>query len=189
MELEEVYRALANALRMEREAREKVAAEAAALRAEVDQLREILIARGQLAPGHRAVLERAGGEARKEEKPKVKLRVYRDKYTAENSEVDCQALFPLCHARCCAFEIELSQQDVDEGIVRWEVEDPYVIYHDSDGYCSHHDRATGGCTIYEHRPWTCRVYDCRFDARIWIDFEKKIPAPMPPGLKPGTPRR
>jgi hypothetical protein len=31
--------------------------------------------------------------------------------------------------------------------------------------------------VYEHRPAICRTYDCRKDPRIWIDFEKRIPAP------------
>jgi hypothetical protein len=25
----------------------------------------------------------------------------------------------------------------------------------------------------------CRKYDCRHDQRIWIDFEARIPAPLP----------
>jgi Fe-S-cluster containining protein len=35
----------------------------------------------------------------------------------------------------------------------------------------------GDCTIYERRPGACRAYDCRRDARVWIDFEARIPAP------------
>ena len=40
-----------------------------------------------------------------------------------------------------------------------------------------HDRCTRGCTIYRQRPVPCRGYDCREDARIWLDFEKCIPNP------------
>jgi Fe-S-cluster containining protein len=41
----------------------------------------------------------------------------------------------------------------------------------------HFDRESGRCLVYENRPATCRVFDCRDDKRIWTDFEKRIPAP------------
>jgi Fe-S-cluster containining protein len=44
--------------------------------------------------------------------------------------------------------------------------------------------AGGACTIYEKRPASCRAYDCRADPRVWIDFEARIPAPMPETLTP-----
>jgi Fe-S-cluster containining protein len=45
-----------------------------------------------------------------------------------------------------------------------------------DGRCVCMDDA-GACTVYERRPGACRAYDCRHDARVWIDFEARIPAP------------
>jgi Fe-S-cluster containining protein len=45
---------------------------------------------------------------------------------------------------------------------------------DTDGYCTHLDRCTGGCRVYEQRPIPCRGYDCRKDKRIWLDFEKGV---------------
>jgi Fe-S-cluster containining protein len=51
--------------------------------------------------------------------------------------------------------------------------------HESDGQCSHLDRKTHGCTIYQQRPAACRGFDCRGDSRIWLDFEKRIIAPLP----------
>lgn len=42
------------------------------------------------------------------------------------------------------------------------------------GYCSHLDPNTFGCTVYENRPVPCRAFDCRNDKRIWLDFENMI---------------
>jgi Fe-S-cluster containining protein len=50
-----------------------------------------------------------------------------------------------------------------------------VIDQGGDGYCSHMDRDTCGCTIYANRPVPCRGFDCRKDERIWLDFEGKVP--------------
>jgi Fe-S-cluster containining protein len=182
MDIEDAYRSFALALRkanQETATNEKHVTE---LRAVVNQLIEILIGSEVLNPGHRRVFEKTSHYATRGSAPKVKLRIVGNKYEFPNSEVDCEARFPLCHARCCSFTFALSQQDVEEGKVLWELEDPYVIRHEPDGYCSHLDRDTLFCTIREHRPATCRGYDCRGDTRIWIDFDKRIPAPMPEGL-------
>ena len=66
----------------------------------------------------------------------------------------------------------LSQQDLDEGIVRWDADEPYLIAH-AGGVCVHLDEREG-CMVYEARPRPCRVYDCRQDRRIWKDFERRI---------------
>lgn len=56
--------------------------------------------------------------------------------------------------------------------MRWDlVGQPYLIDRGKDGYCSHLDRNTFGCTVYENRPVSCRAFDCRQDKRIWLDFE------------------
>lgn len=49
-----------------------------------------------------------------------------------------------------------------------------------DGYCVHCDPATRGCAIHARRPHVCRQYDCRGDRRVWLDFERAIPAPYAP---------
>jgi len=60
-----------------------------------------------------------------------------------------------------------------------------MLRHERDGYCSHLDRdAGGGCQLYGRRPYVCRTFDCREDRRVWIDFDRKEPAPMPVGLTP-----
>jgi SAM-dependent methyltransferase/Fe-S-cluster containining protein len=91
-------------------------------------------------------------------------------------DIDCAALLHLCQARCCSLNFPLSFQDLDEGVVRWNYERPYQIRQRGDGYCSHSDPETRRCAVYDHRPATCRLYDCRNDKRIWDDFENRIPA-------------
>jgi Fe-S-cluster containining protein len=182
MTIEEAYRSFAGALRKaqaETATNEKHILE---LRAVLNQLIEILIGNELLKPGHRRVFEKTSYYAARGQPPKVKLRVVGNKYDFPNSEVDCESRYHLCHARCCSFTFSLSKQDVEEGKVLWEIEDPYVIRHEEDGYCSHLDRDTFFCSIHEHRPATCRGYDCRGDTRVWLDFDNRIPAPMPEGL-------
>lgn len=100
------------------------------------------------------------------------------KYDVANAAVPCDELMPLCQARCCKLDLPLSTLDLDEGVIRWDYGQPYKIrQRASDGYCVHNDPASHGCTVHAHRPAVCRRYDCRDDARIWIDFENRIPAP------------
>jgi Fe-S-cluster containining protein len=108
----------------------------------------------------------------------VKVSENVDKYQLTDLPViDCEARIPLCQGRCCKLYFSLSFQDLDEHIVKWDYSRPYGIRRRNDGYCVHNDPGTRGCGVYQHRPAICRTYDCRKDARIWIDFEKRIPAP------------
>jgi Fe-S-cluster containining protein len=101
-----------------------------------------------------------------------------DKYAFERTtEIDCASRVHLCKASCCRLPFALSRQDVEERVVRWDFGVPYMIEQGADGYCSHHDRCTRRCTIYQERPVPCRGYDCRNGARIWLDFERRIPNP------------
>jgi Fe-S-cluster containining protein len=185
MDADEAYRSLAHALRTANQARERLETEVARLRGELDALTDVLAGRGVIAEGHRRTLSRAGEEAvRAADRPKVRLRLYVDKYQIPDAGIDCAARLHLCHGRCCAMTVELTTQDLDEGGVRWEVEAPYLLRHEPDGWCTHLDRGAVGCTIYEKRPATCRAYSCVGDPRVWIDFEQRIPAPMPDRLLP-----
>jgi hypothetical protein len=101
-----------------------------------------------------------------------------DKYNFEYAaEIDCAGRVHLCHATCCRLPFALSHQDVREGIVQWDLGQPYLIQHGEDGWCSHMECGTHGCTIYANRPAPCRGFDCRNDGRIWLDFAAKIPNP------------
>jgi prolipoprotein diacylglyceryltransferase/Fe-S-cluster containining protein len=115
--------------------------------------------------------------------------------------IDCENRIALCHAACCKLSFALSREDVQEGTIRWDFGNPYVIARGEDGWCVHLDRGRKTCGAYSARPRTCRTYDCRKDARIWLDFEKRIVNPEileptwprtdpfrpPPEAGPGTP--
>lgn len=87
----------------------------------------------------------------------------------------CLELLPICGARCCEFDVPLSSQDLDEGILRWEHGRPYLLRHGPDGRCAH--LGPTGCDAYAHRPATCRRYDCRTDPRVWADYARRELAP------------
>ena len=98
-----------------------------------------------------------------------------DKYTfKEEVEIDCASRLHLCRAACCRLELALSRRDIEEGILKWDLGRPYMLARDADGYCRHLDRGTYRCTVRQHRPIPCRGYDCRKDARIWLDFEQAM---------------
>jgi len=101
-----------------------------------------------------------------------------DKYSfAGGARVDCENRLHLCRGACCRLSFALSVQDLEEGTVKWNFAQPYLIRHDDDGYCHHVERETKRCHIYESRPVVCRAYDCRKDKRIWADFENKLVSP------------
>ncbi|MGH9765830.1 MAG: YkgJ family cysteine cluster protein [Blastocatellia bacterium] len=90
------------------------------------------------------------------------------------AEIDCESRLHLCKAACCRLPFALSKEDVQEGIVKWDLGQPYLNARDGDGYCAQMERGSCRCTIYHHRPIPCRGYDCRKDERIWLDFERRL---------------
>ena len=95
-----------------------------------------------------------------------------DKYAFEDqADVDCESCLDTCKAICCKFPFALSRQDVEEGIVRWEFKRPYLIAHDTDGYCTHLNRETYQCAVHDYRPVPCRGFDCKYNSRwqVWND--------------------
>jgi hypothetical protein len=98
-----------------------------------------------------------------------------DKYTFDREvQIDCENRVHICQAACCRMSFALSRQDIEEGKLRWNLEKPYLIAKDGNGYCYHLDKSSYRCTVREQRPVPCRAYDCRNDKRIWLDFEKGI---------------
>ena len=85
--------------------------------------------------------------------------------------VDCDARMHVCHAVCCRLKFPLSAPEIGEATVKWDIGHPYLIRHESDGYCTHNDRSAHGCMVYERRPTVCRTYSCVGDKRIWADFD------------------
>ncbi len=112
---------------------------------------------------------------RRADQPDLRLAPADDKYEVPEVEIDCIERLPLCKARCCTLDHELSEQDLDERVVRWDYGRPYVIAKNKAGMCVHNRQ--GQCTVYGARPASCRRYDCRDDRRIWLDFDNRIPAP------------
>ncbi len=109
---------------------------------------------------------------------RVALHTGGDKYDVIAADVPCAELIPLCGGRCCTFTFSLSTQDLDEGVIKFDYGQPYMIrQRSSDGSCVHCDPATRACEVHAARPSTCRTYDCRNDKRVWIDFAQRIPAP------------
>lgn len=97
----------------------------------------------------------------------------------------CAELIPICGARCCKLPFPLSTQDLDEGVIRFDLGRPYLIAHGDDDHCVHLDRGSRGCGVYAQRPGVCRAYDCRDDRRIWSDFATLTLAP--PGTEAPAP--
>ena len=114
-----------------------------------------------------------------EGEPQVMLSKAPDKYHLDDHEIiiDCAARLHLCHAACCTFRFYLSPQDLDEGIVKWDYGNPYWVRQRDASYCVHCDPQSLACQVHANRPFTCRIYDCRQDKRIWENFEKRIPNP------------
>ena len=155
-------------------------AQLAELTATVDALVEALVGEGQLPlkayEKHKRLTVLRETERAAQQDAGVELAAVPDKYALEGlPEIDCAARLPLCKARCCTLRFVLSAQDLDERVARWNYARPYTIAHGPNGYCVHNEG--GGCTIHERRPAACRLYDCRRDRRIWIDFDKGIPTP------------
>ena len=101
-----------------------------------------------------------------------------DKYTFQGgAQIDCENRVHLCHAACCRLPFALSKQDVREGVVHWDLGQPYLIDQGQEGYCTHLDRGVCACTVYAQRPVPCRAFDCRQDRRIWLDFDNKVVNP------------
>jgi len=100
--------------------------------------------------------------------PKVMLGKSEDKYACSHAvEIDCASRVHLCKAKCCTFDFYLTEQDLDEGIVRWDYGRPYWIARREDGYCVHCEPGTYRCLIHSNRPYVCRAYDCLKDQRVW----------------------
>ena len=144
----------------------------------VQALTDLLIAKGLITQEElEQPLQQAQRELNETVVPRVRLGETSDKYAdGQSTDVDCPNRVHLCEGRCCTFKFYLTKQDLDEGVVRWDYGNPYWIRQGPDGYCVHFDWETHGCGVYERRPYICRRFDCRNDKRLWVDYERAIPA-------------
>jgi Fe-S-cluster containining protein len=156
----------------------------AEIQQQFETLIEIMIHAGSLKPGHAALIARLRERVEASRRSPVELASNVDKYTVQGEPIDCESRLALCQARCCSFGVVLSRQDVEEGELAWEIDRPYRLPRNADGYCTKLGRDDAHCRSYEHRPATCRSYTCKDDRRVWIDFEARIAAPMPDTLIP-----
>ncbi|MCX5740936.1 MAG: YkgJ family cysteine cluster protein [Proteobacteria bacterium] len=163
---------------------ERALTQIAELATQVETLVDILARGGSLKPGHVKLLGKVAQSVSLVRTPKLELSDVDDKYEVVGDDVDCASRIPLCQARCCSFGVVLSRQDLEEGEVAWDIDHPYRLPRLADGYCTYIGGGDGRCTNYQHRPATCRSYSCRDDARVWIDFDARIPAPMPETVVP-----
>jgi hypothetical protein len=137
----------------------------------LEWLIDALVMRGQLP----ASFKQAAARIRSDGRSPVRLAMFRDKYAVASADIDCAARIPLCKAKCCTFAVTLSAQDVAERLLPFEISEPYVLPKHADGRCACM-ADDGACTVYAQRPGACRAYDCRHDARVWQDFDARIPA-------------
>ncbi|NNF16733.1 MAG: YkgJ family cysteine cluster protein [Gammaproteobacteria bacterium] len=157
--------------------------EALHARVDVSVLLDLLVARGLVEPQEIEDKRRDVEKALREEFVAKGLAVAIaeqevSKYEyIEPFDIDCDSRIELCKAACCSLTFALSKEDVEEGIVRWDLGRPYMNSTGSNGHCVHLDPTSKCCGVYEERPLTCRKYDCRNDERIWVDFDKRIPNP------------
>jgi Fe-S-cluster containining protein len=152
------------------------------LSAQVYALTELLVAKGviglrELEDRKAAVEQQMAQEAETKWLAAEIATDESDKYQAPPVEIDCESRLHLCKAACCRLTFHLSKQDIQEGLVRWDVGRPFQIAQREDGWCAHCDKQTKKCNVHAHRPLVCRQYDCRDDSRIWEDFEQGIPNP------------
>lgn len=89
-------------------------------------------------------------------------------------QIDCKVRLPLCKAACCSLSFPLSADEIEGGLIKWELGRPYFARKDERCACVHLDQDRG-CTIYDDRPRVCRTYSCARDERIWKDFDNMIP--------------
>lgn len=156
----------------------------AELQQQIETLIEIMVAAGTLKPGHAELIAKLRRRVEVARKAPVELSSIEDKYEVTGEPIDCESRLHLCQARCCSYAVTLSRQDLAEGHLTWEIEQPYRLARGPDGYCGHLGRDSAQCQRYEHRPAICRSYSCRTDQRVWLDFDARIPAPLPASLIP-----
>ena len=77
--------------------------------------------------------------------------------------IDCRGRIQECRAVCCTLTFALTRDEVSKGNIKHNQERPFFISRNTDGYCTHLDRSSMECTVWNDRPLRCRRYDCRED--------------------------
>jgi len=79
--------------------------------------------------------------------------------------IDCRSKIQECRAACCTLTFALTRDEVQKGTIKHNPEKPFFISKNTEGYCTHLDRNSLECTVWNERPLRCRRYDCREDNR------------------------
>ena len=74
--------------------------------------------------------------------------------------IDCRKRIQECRAACCTLTFALTRDEVLKGSIKHNRERPFFISRNTDGYCTHLDRSSMECTVWNDRPLRCRRYDC-----------------------------
>jgi hypothetical protein len=74
--------------------------------------------------------------------------------------IDCRRRIQECRAACCTLTFALTRDEVLKGNIKHNREKPFFISRNTDGYCTHLDRSSMECTVWNDRPLRCRRYDC-----------------------------
>lgn len=88
--------------------------------------------------------------------------------------VDCASRLHICKAACCKLSFALSANEIESGMLKWDLGRPYYIRQGKGGYCAHLDQEQSRCSAYACRPGVCRGYSCAGDERIWTDFDNMV---------------
>jgi hypothetical protein len=80
---------------------------------------------------------------------------------APDAEIDCASRTSWCKAFCCTYVFALTQEEVKKGFFKYNIEKPFYMARDADGYCPYLDRASFQCSIHDRRPLRCRKYVCK----------------------------
>src|SRR3954447_18978867 len=99
----------------------------AELQQQIETLIEIMVAVGTLKPGHAELVAKLRRRVEVARKAEVELSLVEDKYALPGEPIDCESRLQLCHARCCSFNVVLSRQDVAEGELTWDIDQPYRL--------------------------------------------------------------
>jgi Fe-S-cluster containining protein len=142
-------------------------------------LLDVLLKRGvvseeELGPAARAIGEQLDARGEGSEHAVVLRQDGEAEAARPEVFVDCAARMHVCQAVCCKLAVQLSADEVERGGLRWDLGRPYLLRRESDGRCTHQDRSSGFCGVYEDRPLPCRQYSCANDRRIWRDFEGMV---------------
>lgn len=147
----------------------------------VEAVMQLLVAKGVVTADELGVAREAAADRLAEQRtgkfmgPAVTLAAPEE--VARPPEIlDCDTRRPHCKTACCSFyKVILTEDEVRENTLLWDLGAPYSLPRSPEGYCAYLDTQALRCTVWEDRPHVCRGYSCREDKQIWADFSAMVP--------------